>query len=675
MDLSKCRACFITLVLVGIAVALAGCSAGGGNEEPPPTISVSISPATATCKIGESCSFAATVSGSANKAVTWSLSGAGCAGVSCGTISADGVYTAPAAVPDPPTVTVRATSQAATGKSAVATLTIVSDVAVAVWPANAEVKTNDAYQFGYTLTGSADTSVTWSLSGAGCAGDACGTIDNMGFYRAPAVVPGVATVTVRATSVVDPGKSAEASVLVGSSGESKLSGSYAWFHQGFWNGLPAHLAGRFTADGAGGISDGVLDRTCDASLGGNIVAQTYTGFYSLWTENRGSLAMIFPFGTVTFMHSLTTNGDEGFLQTFYDVNVRGTGDLMKQDPAAFAASAVNGDYVFQWTGSDSAGQRIAEIGRFSADGAGRITGGGLDLNNGTTLTEDIPIEGSYDVAADGRGTMDLTMQGIGTFSFALYVVSAETLIVTSIGDPGPGTPMLVGRALRQSGGPFSVASLQGNHVFEFTGRASVVAAVATAGLATSDGAGNLAGIFDRNDNNAVTAGQSYMATYDIAADGRGTIASATLPAMVFYMVRPDVALLMEGPGGAVQTGTMEAQTGVPFATGTLAGQYAQVSSPPALAPSVTVTAEVWYLGTGGIASIGDVASPCSLVGSSPSSGSFTVSPAGRIEVLDPGGARQAGGYMLSPLRYVLVLERVSSGQDCDEIVHLYRARR
>ncbi len=675
MGLNNCRSRICALITLGTIAALAGCAAKGGDEEPPPTITVSVSPGAAECRIGDSCSFAATVNGSTNKAVTWSLSGTGCAGVSCGTISADGVYTAPASVPVPPTVTVRATSQAAPGKSAVATVTIVSDVAVTVWPASAKVKTDDAYQFGHTLSGSADTSVTWSLSGTGCSGAACGTIDSTGLYRAPAVVPGVATVTVRATSVVDPGRSADASLVIISTGESKLSGGYAWFQRGFWNGLPAHLAGRFTMDGLGTISDGVVDRTCDASLGGNLIAQTHTGFYSMWTENRGSLSMVFPFGTVMFMHCLATNGDSGFLQTFYDVGVRGTGVLLKQDPAAFSASAIHGEYVFQWTGADSAGNRIAEIGRFSADGAGLITGGGLDLNDGSALTQGIPISGSYAVGTDGRGTMELTMTGLGTFSFALYVVSAETLIVTSIGDPDPATPMLVGLALRQSGGPFSIASLQGPHVFELTGRTSSAAALATAGLATSDGAGNLTGLFDRNDDNVITAGQPYAATYAIAADGRGTIASTALPAMVFYMVRPDLALLMEGPGGAVLTGTMEAQAGVPFAAGALIGQYAQASSPPALASSVTVTAEVLYYRTDDVYSVGDVVSPCVLSSSGSSQGLFAVSSSGRFEVSDPAGGRQAGGYMISPLRYVLVLERTSAGQACDEVVHLYRAER
>jgi hypothetical protein len=375
------------------------------------------------------------------------------------------------------------------------------------------------------------------------------------------------------------------------------------------------------------------------------------------------------------MLSLTTSGDQGFFQPFYDPAVRGIWALMKQDPSAFTVSAVAGDYVFLWNGSDSEGNRIAEIGRFSANGSGLITGGELDLNDGSELIESIAIEGSYTVSTNGRGTMELSMDGLGTFQYAMYVVSAETLIVTSIGDPGPDTPMLIGLAHRQSGGPFSTASLQGTHVFELTGRSSSAAAIAAAGLATSDGAGNLSGVFDRNDANVVTPGGPYTATYSIGSDGRGTIESSELPALIVYMARPDLALLMEGPGGAIQTGAMQLQAEVPYATGTLVGQYAQASSPPALPTSVTVTAEVLFTGSADVAAIGDVASPCSLVGSASSPGTFTVSPSGRFDVLNPGGGRNAGGYMVSPLRYVLVLERASTDPGCDEIVHLYHGQR
>jgi hypothetical protein len=52
-------------------------------------------------------------------------SGTGCSGATCGTISSDGLYTAPAAVPSSALVTITATSESDPTKSASANVTIV----------------------------------------------------------------------------------------------------------------------------------------------------------------------------------------------------------------------------------------------------------------------------------------------------------------------------------------------------------------------------------------------------------------------------------------------------------------------------------------------------------------------------------------------------------------------
>jgi hypothetical protein len=54
--------------------------------------------------------FAATVNATSSQAVTWTVQG----GSGNGTIDASGLYTAPAAVPNPATVTITAISSAAT---------------------------------------------------------------------------------------------------------------------------------------------------------------------------------------------------------------------------------------------------------------------------------------------------------------------------------------------------------------------------------------------------------------------------------------------------------------------------------------------------------------------------------------------------------------------------------
>ena len=81
-------------------------------------VSVQVSPTTASLHASQQQQFLASVTGNANTAVTWSYS------PQIGTLTASGLYTAPTAVSAPQTVTVTATSQADTTKSAVAMVSL-----------------------------------------------------------------------------------------------------------------------------------------------------------------------------------------------------------------------------------------------------------------------------------------------------------------------------------------------------------------------------------------------------------------------------------------------------------------------------------------------------------------------------------------------------------------------
>jgi hypothetical protein len=128
--------------------------------------------------------FTATVTGTTNTAVTWSVSG----GASNGTISSNGVYTAPATVPNPAKVTVIATSQADTAKSGSATVTVVA-IAVSVQPATASVSDFRTQQFTAAVTSSSNTAVTWQVNGVTGGSQKFGFISSAGLYVAPSAVP------------------------------------------------------------------------------------------------------------------------------------------------------------------------------------------------------------------------------------------------------------------------------------------------------------------------------------------------------------------------------------------------------------------------------------------------------------------------------------------------------
>ena len=120
------RICF-TASLFYLSLGLAGCGGGGGSVAPspaPPAIKVSISPSTASVAADSTQQFTATVANTTNKQVTWAVSGVTGGNGTVGTISAQGLYTAPDPLPDPASVTVTATSQADSTKSASANVSM-----------------------------------------------------------------------------------------------------------------------------------------------------------------------------------------------------------------------------------------------------------------------------------------------------------------------------------------------------------------------------------------------------------------------------------------------------------------------------------------------------------------------------------------------------------------------
>lgn len=167
-------------------------------------VSVSVNPATANLYATQSAQFSATVTGTSNTSVTWSISPAG-----VGSVSAAGLYTAPSTISTQQTVTVTGTSQADPTKSASAIVTLLPPIAVTISPTTATLSATQQQQFSATVANSFNTAVAWSLSPAGS-----GTIDSSGNYTAPATIGTQQTVTVTATSKVDATKSASAVVTL-----------------------------------------------------------------------------------------------------------------------------------------------------------------------------------------------------------------------------------------------------------------------------------------------------------------------------------------------------------------------------------------------------------------------------------------------------------------------------
>jgi hypothetical protein len=136
-------------VVLALILTHAGCGSTGSKniQPPPPGIMISITPTVANVRAGATQPFTATVSGAADETVNWSVSGVVGGSATVGTISSKGVYTAPATLPNPNTVTIEAVSAADASATAISDLTLWNPV-----PTISSVSPTSFAAGAYTLT-------------------------------------------------------------------------------------------------------------------------------------------------------------------------------------------------------------------------------------------------------------------------------------------------------------------------------------------------------------------------------------------------------------------------------------------------------------------------------------------------------------------------------------------
>jgi RHS repeat-associated protein len=163
-------------------------------------IGVIVTPPAATLYATQTQQFTATPIGTCTDTYTWLVTPAG-----AGNVTAAGLYTAPATITAQQNVTVTATSQLDSSKSASATVTLLPPITISIAPQTGTLSAGDTLQFTATVSNTSNTAVTWTITPAGL-----GTIDANGLYITPILVSTQQSVTVTATSVANPQQSASA---------------------------------------------------------------------------------------------------------------------------------------------------------------------------------------------------------------------------------------------------------------------------------------------------------------------------------------------------------------------------------------------------------------------------------------------------------------------------------
>ena len=189
-----------------IATSIADGSTGTATINLVPAVTVSVSPTAVTLGPSGKEQFTASVIGAWNTTVNWSVNPPG-----TGSITSDGVYTAPATIAANSNVTITAASVANPSAAAGVTLTLspaAPSVTVSVTPPTVSLTPGQTQQFASTVTGTANTAVTWSIA------PNAGVISASGLYTAPAAIAASQTVTVQAVSAAYPANFAAATITL-----------------------------------------------------------------------------------------------------------------------------------------------------------------------------------------------------------------------------------------------------------------------------------------------------------------------------------------------------------------------------------------------------------------------------------------------------------------------------
>jgi hypothetical protein len=375
----------------------------------------------------------------------------------------------------------------------------------------------------------------------------------------------------------------------GNFSNASLNGQYAFSMSGLdLNGGYIARAGSFIADGNGAITAGLEDLISPSS-GGSLVSFT-GGTYTIQANGRGLMVLNAASGGGLQLNiALSSNAQGVMVET--DLNATSSGTLALQTTSDFTEAALNGSYVFDFSGLSFAQNVLpfSTVGQFSLDGNGNLTGGLIDENNGNASAPSGPtsldpstyqLDSSGNNSTFGRGTLSF-----GGRDFAFYIVNHTRLKVIEEDSPAA----TLGDAILQSANiPAQNSGFTGSFAYLVGGSSVIGSQGADARVArfTADGSGAISAIsFDENNDGStrhISQGSNISAaTYSIdtanAGSGRGTFtftdSGGGTYSYIFYLSSPTQAVLQDTSNGVVADGPMQAQSGSPFTNTTIAGNY------------------------------------------------------------------------------------------------------
>jgi hypothetical protein len=311
--------------------------------------------------------------------------------------------------------------------------------------------------------------VTWSLTTLPATFPPGLTLAANGIISGTPTATGNYTFGVLATDGETPAMTAPATLTIDIDNLSALSGNYAFEFSGFdSSGNGVAIAGSFTADGAGNITNGVDDVS---SVAVAHVTEEFTGTYTLDAYGQGVLTFSSLSGSPAYAFTLGSTAIHGSIIRFDASGIRGSGDMQLRTVSTCTDTTLSGPYAFGLMGhqaatSDSAAGPLAIVGAFTATAAsgsattGSIASAEMDANTPAKVTaQDKVLSGTYQAASQAaRCSMSLTST-LPNMDLAVYPISTTTAFLVSTDTVSSTTPMVIAGSMQQQvGAPFSTAS-------------------------------------------------------------------------------------------------------------------------------------------------------------------------------------------------------------------------
>jgi hypothetical protein len=520
-------------------------------------ITVSISPKSVQLAIGGQQQFQASVSGTSTTGVNWSVSGKGCTGATCGTISSTGLYTAPLTAPAPAQVSVTATSAANSSISASATVTIL---------ASNNAKLNGSYAYllkGFDSNGVFQEAGSIQADGNGNIVSGLEDVNNTNGVSTQLAVTGTYQVTAdnRGTLTLNDSLATHTftfalngKLKIGRmvsadqtglrvSGVILLQDPTAFDASVLANGYALSLSGMNTSGqriGALGLifpdgSSFVAGDSLDVNEGGNVnpTYSSWSGTYSVDdSTGRGTMTWGVPgFDGEIFDFAIYVVSANEFLllstDPFSDQNPIFGGAAYVQNGAPYTAASFDGGSAFETAAVDVVSSE-AMVGGLAFDGVSSVTMT-FDQNQGGKVTVDNVMTGAYAVELNGRGSLTLVNSNNGqTRLWDIYAIAPGQALMLDVSTDSAATGEMLQQVVT---GPYSNEDIFGAYLVgteEVVDPADALQSgeMSFDGGNSKSGTGNVTGTEDINSvsglsSNAVVSGTYSLST--VSDNGRGTI--------------------------------------------------------------------------------------------------------------------------------------------------------